>query len=137
MKRFRLTGAFCVLVCVLSLFFAVGAKKEESVKEIAKPYIGTYSCERILFGGEERTEEFSRLSVELKANGTFTLSATDKRGRKYSGGGEYVYDRESDEISFFSPIPYALSGGKMYLERGALRLVSRYDDKLLLIFFKR
>lgn len=107
------------------------------MKDVAKPYIGVYSAERILFGGEDWTEKLSRLAVELKGNGTFTLSATDKRGRKYSGGGEYAYEKEVGEIIFRSPLPYALSGGKAYLEGGGLRLTARYGDKLLIIFLKR
>lgn len=107
------------------------------MKDVAKSYIGVYSAERILFGGEDWTDEFSRLTVELKGNGTFTLSATDKSGRKYSGGGKYAYEKEDDEIVFRSPLPYALSGGKAYLEGGGLRLTARYGDKLLIISFKR
>lgn len=115
----------------------MGAKKEDGLKDVAKPYIGVYVAERILFGGQDRTDEFSRLAVELKANGRFSLTAVDERGRKYSGGGSYVYEKEDGEITFRSSISYALSGGKAYLEHGTLRLIARYDDKLLIISFKR
>lgn len=72
------SAAFASAVVLSPLLFSVSALG--GLKDVAQPYLGTYECEQIFFGGEERTDDFDYLRIELRPKGELKLSVKKRTG---------------------------------------------------------
>lgn len=78
-RQIRLQSAAFSSAIVLSSLLAGAAG---GLKDISKPYLGTYECEKIYFGEKEYTDYFDYVRFELKGKGELALSYREKGGRK-------------------------------------------------------
>lgn len=91
---------FFLLLCLALTLSACDVAQMSTLPELTKPYAGVYKCESIILGGEDMTEKFSKLDLELRYNGTFALSYEDEWGGKGEYCGNYSVDGEAEEITF-------------------------------------
>ncbi len=91
---------FFLLLCLALTLSACDVAQMSTLPELTKPYAGVYKCESIILGGEDMTEKFSKLDLELRYNGTFALSYEDEWGGKGEYHGNYSVDGEAEEITF-------------------------------------
>ena len=133
-----LTKIACVVLALFLSPFLFGntQKKEEGIKEITKPYIGTYECERLMFGGEDCTEKFVYFRVELTGDGQFIVRAKDKKGKKHGGAAAYRAEDEEGKFVLFQKrfvstkkIPFEIHGGEKTLS-------TRFGPKMVSILLK-
>ena len=126
-----------VCIAVFSFFVCSGFQKDGGLKEITKPYLGVYTCEKVQLADSNYLRYFKKITIELKADETFSLSAQPKLGRKISAGGGYVYDEEENCFLLKTENKKNLSDGRMSIEKGKLYIRARYGKKLLIAVFSR
>lgn len=134
----KAVATLVALICTVMLCpFLLGAKKTGSVKEITKPYLGVYQCEKILVGGEDRTKKFKVLELELKENGDFYMRGKEKIGKRFQQKGSYLLDEESGEFQIKSDgkIPLKKIEGKY--EKGKITVTACLGRKMLVLVFSR
>ncbi|MBQ8885938.1 MAG: hypothetical protein IJY62_06195 [Clostridia bacterium] len=104
MNRF-ITKIFSVfLAFFLAPFLLANARfdgESSDLKDVAKPYVGTYECEEILFGGKNETDAFEYFRLELTLNGEVKISTKDKRGHKRTAKGAYKQDKKSGKFQIY------------------------------------
>ena len=87
MKAFILT----ILLSIVTLF---PASKDNTLKDIAKPYLGTYECRSAQIGSKDCLEKFSYICLELQDEENFVLLYQEKGDGKKEVKGKYTYDKE-------------------------------------------
>lgn len=109
------------LLCVAMTLCSCEVAEMGTLPELSKPYLGVYRCESISLGGEDMTEKFQSIELELGYNGSFSLSYKDERGRK----GEYhgSYETDGEEITFTAlrgikntSFTFPMEKGKIYVD---------------------
>lgn len=79
------------------ILFLLGVSlPKETLTDITKPYLTTYTCERMVMGRENLLDEFERVTIELKEDGYIYRFETleGKMERK----GKYIYDETEHTI---------------------------------------
>lgn len=121
-------------VCAVFLFCALfltgcDVKEMSSLRELSRPYVGEYRCNKLTLGGEDLLGRFEAIKLTLTYFGDFTLCYTDM----WKGEGEYSgrYLAEEDSVLFLIP-----SGGeeKRYrfpYEEGKILVDLPLGEKLL------
>lgn len=99
MKTIRLKSSFLVGLCSLLLFFS---QKSGDLKQITKPYLGTYECESATLGVKEYMQDFAYIRLELKKDNAFTIYYKTQDGKKGEESGTYCYDEKTETITFQS-----------------------------------
>ena len=72
MRKLLLTGVSLVLC--LFLLCGCNVSRMSTLPELSKPYAGLYECEKVTLGGEDFTDRFEYLRLELSYGGEFRLS---------------------------------------------------------------
>ena len=92
---------YCVLLCAACVFlpFFSGntAKKNDSLKDLAKTYLGVYDCKEMRYGGKDLSEYIKSVTMELKEGGNYEVNLTLKSGEKKKASGRY--EAEKDKIT--------------------------------------
>ena len=96
MKKYMIKSS--LLAGLLALLFAMPDFKSGSLTDITKPYLGEYECKKIVFDGEDHSDWFSDVRLELKPDKTFVLTYP-QNGKKHETKGRYVYDEQSETIT--------------------------------------
>ena len=96
-KRFFKT--LCCAFAVSALLSCANVK-DGSLEDITKPYLGEYHCISATLGDREYVDDFSFITLDLKKDGAFVLRYETKEGIKGEQSGEYVYDKESETVTF-------------------------------------
>ncbi len=125
------------LLSFLCFFTFGGFKKDGGIKEIVKPYLGVYACEKARLDEKDFLRYFKKITIELKADETFFLTACPKLGRKMSAGGGYFYDQDADCFKLRAESKRTLPEGSMRTDKGKLYIQVRYGNKLLFAVFSR
>lgn len=86
------------LITLCALFSPV----KSDLKDISKPHLGYYSCEKATLSGVDLKEKFSSIKLELKKDNTFTLTFEKKRGGRGEEQGRYEYNAEKESIRILS-----------------------------------
>ena len=114
---------FCVLAMCLTLVGACGCdvKEMSSLSDLTKPYAGLYECKTLRLGGKECKEDFKKLCIELKSDGTYEFYYKDLNGEQKRETGEYAADGGAAKIVFTPkeqkyPRTYALRKGVIYID---------------------
>ena len=90
----------CSLVAGLTaLLLSCSGGRKESLKEIAKPYLGIYECTDARVGEQEYLSRFDRVELELQEDGVFLLHYCEKNGKPQTQKGRYRYDSERGELT--------------------------------------
>lgn len=97
-KRIILKSAAFASAAVLSPLL-LNVSELGGLKDVAQPYLGTYECEQIFFGGEERTDDFDYLRIELRPKGELKLFCKEKDGHKWEKEAKYSYDAETNKLT--------------------------------------
>ena len=107
------------------------------LKDISKPYLGTYECEEIFLGGEDRSGDFEYLRIELSDGGKMMLYYREKSGKKGEAEGKYTYDREAKTITLYTDFMGRELKRSFPLEGGEIDISARYGGKTLVMKFVR
>ena len=83
---------------IISLLFIFPCLKTQSLKEIARPYLGEYVCQSATLGGKDLLQNANWMLL-LKADGHFLLVCKGKNETRREEG-EYHYHFETQTISF-------------------------------------
>lgn len=126
-----------ILLAIFSFLFCSGFKKDESIKQITQPSLGVYTCEKMLLGDSDFLRYFKKISLEIKKDETFSLTAQPKLGKKICAGGNYQYDEDAECFLLLTQSKKNLSDGRMKTEQGKLYVRARYGKKLLFAVFSR
>ncbi len=87
-----------LLAGLSALALLLPAVKDNSLKDIAKPYIGVYECKHATLGSTDVLSEFSTLTLELTDAEHYVLYYQRKTGKKEKQKGRYRYDKEQRSI---------------------------------------
>ena len=119
--------------CILAGIAALAFYLPNTIKEIAKPYLGVYECKEARLGSEDYLQRFEDITLELKGDGEFILSFQEKGGKTRREKGKYTYDEKRGVIT--------LDGGSMKrefpLKDGALRFQLSLGGKWLSVLFEQ
>lgn len=124
-----------VFAGILSLFLLFPGWKQQTLKEITKPYLGEYECKQATFDGEDYLKDFSYIRLELKAENMFELSYADKENHKGKTTGKYVYDPQRKVLTLESE-----KGGikkSFPLKDGEICITIFFGDKTLAMKFEQ
>lgn len=110
--------------------------KYDTLKDIAKPYLGEYECKIATLSGEDYLEQFRTLVLELKSENEYELRYQLKNGYKGKDGGKYTYDAERQTLR--------LSKGEkgewkrdIPLQNGKISLSITVGEKILYLQFEQ
>lgn len=129
-----------LLICfmtVLSFVLLGGCDVNEmsSLKEISKPYVGTFVCEELLYGEVNRLPLFEVCRLTLRADETFELYMKTQTGEQASYVGEYRCEKDLRHICFDVSVrshkvsrSFAYESGKIIVEEniGGRLLFARF-----------
>ena len=127
-KGLFLTGLLCACVMCMT---ACDVSEMGTLSDLSKPYTGFYECESIYLGGDDYTEHFDDLRLELGYDGKFELSYRDKNGGKGSYRGTYSADPEAGEITFSAQMGLARKSFTFPMEKGKIYVDYMLRGKLL------
>ncbi len=101
MRKNRFVAVLFTILC--ALFVLCACEKVEdmgSLPDISKPYTGEYLLQKLTVGGEDFTEKFESVKLNLGYDGKFKLSYAEKEGKRGGYAGEYEVSLEREEITF-------------------------------------
>ncbi len=108
-------------------------EKSDSLKEITKPHVGFYECKEIYFNGENKTDEYKNLTVELTAKNQFILRYQDKDGKKIEKKCKYSYNQETGVVKLKNMRGLWGVKSKITLQKGEMNVFVRFGKKNLKI----
>ena len=113
---------FCLAALCFTLVCACGCSVKDmgTLSDLTKPYAGLYECKTITLGGRELKEDFSKLLLELKSNGTYVFSYEGINGERNKQTGEYSASDREGKITFTPkeqkyPRTYSMQKGVIYI----------------------
>ncbi len=119
--KHQIFAAFLLLAAALS-FTACDAEEMGTLGDLTRPYAGFYECEEIALGGEDMTEKFEKLSLELRHDGSYALSYRMTDGNEGGYTGSYSIDEEKGRITFTGKQGTRSSSFSFPYEKGAIRM---------------
>lgn len=90
--RFILLGLCCLLLS------SNAWSKDGKLKDVARPYLGTYECTQLFFAGENLLGRFALFRVELKTDGGSVYYREKKSKSTKTIPFDYEYNSEKKEI---------------------------------------
>lgn len=133
-KQIRLkSAALCSVVVLSPLLF--NAASLGGLKDIAEPYLGTYECEQIFVGDEEKTDKFDYVRLELKPKGEMKLFFKEKGGLKSEAEARYTYDTEKNVLTIYANVAGAEKKKQFPVKKGTIDVSVRYGGKMLMMKF--
>ncbi len=133
-KRQVLKSSLLASLTALSLLLP--NVKNPNLTDITSPHLGFYECEYARLSGEEFSDDFEYIYLELKANETFVISYCKKGGKEQKEQGKYKYDKEKESVAFFLSDANALKR-TFPLKDGELLITLRFGGKTLNAKFKQ
>lgn len=115
----------------------VQIKSGDSLKEIAKPYLGVYECEWLYFGGEDKKDIFEYLRVELKTKDELVLTYKLKDGDTGKVPLSYKYDFDEKMLRVSGQWLLLKIDRKFPLKNGEITVVMNLFGKLVNVKFSR
>ena len=123
-----------ILTVLCALFLFCACEKVEdmgSLPDLSKPYTGEYALKKLTLGGEEYTEKFEYVKLNLDGDGKFALSYKEKKGQSGSYQGEYEVDLEKQEITLSSKAGLRTVERTFPMENGTIYIDLKLGTKLL------
>lgn len=134
MRKLLLTGVSLVLC--LFLLCGCNVSRMSTLPELSKPYAGLYECEKVTLGGEDFTDRFEYLRLELSYGGEFRLSYRGKEGGEGQYGGTYRMNAEGDAITFTGKTGLRSVSRTFPVKNGAILVELTFGRKLFYAEFK-
>ncbi len=126
LRMWKFMLVFVILLSVCS-FSGCDVTRMSSLEDLSKPYTGVYACDRLMFGAENRTDDFSFLRLELDYGGGFTFSYETKEGGCGEWEGTYAVDPKRGELTL-TAVQSGISGSRTFrMEDGAIL----FEDQVL------
>lgn len=131
MKSSVLVGVFCLLLT------ANGWSKDGKLTDVARPYLGTYECETLYFGGDDKLGDFDYFRLEILSDGTMKLlyKAKDKDPKEVPL--KYEYDSNKQEVTVRGQWGIIKSQQTFPLKNGELNAMLRFGSKQIIVKFKK
>ena len=107
--------------------FLLGNAKQSDLKEISKPYAGTYAC--------NLSEYISAATLELKNDGTYVLSVEMKNGKTRKSAGDYEVNGET--IAFIDKTKKHAPRRVFSRRNDEIEVVTMLHGKTLFFLFTR
>ena len=128
----------CAAACsALALLFALPKVSQmSSLEELSLPHLGYYTCEEVILGGKEITDDFSLLRIELKRDGKMLLSMRDALGRERTQEFSYEYT-QGEELLLRAQVGERTVERKLRFEDGVILFVENLGGKVLIAKFSR
>ena len=130
-KSFLKGFLFLTLFCVLLALCGCGVSQLSTLPQLAKPYLGVYECEKVTLGGEDYTEKFDSLRLELSYGGEYSLTYKIKNGAEGELRGTYEADPETEEITFHGKAGFAEKEFTFPMKQGKIFVDYSFGGKLL------
>ena len=130
-KSSTLVGAFCLILATN------GWTKDGKLTEISRPYLGTYECESLYYGGEDKLDSFEYFRLELQTEGKMKLLYREKDKAPKEIPLEYEYDEQTKELIVRGQWGIFKAEKKIPLEKGELNAVLRLGGKQIIVKFKK
>lgn len=125
-------------VGAILLFVTAGAwSKDGKLTEIAKPYLGTYECERLYVGDDDKIEEFEYVRLELCKDGELKLIYKQPKNRPEQVSMEYRYDEQTKTLYVKGKLGVWRLDKSFLLNNGELTGEMRLGNKNVVVKFKR
>lgn len=134
MKRNVLKSSALTGIAALVLAFAPLKKGE--LTDIAKPHLGFYECESATLSGDDLSDEFEYVRLELKTDGAFVLYYRKTGGKERTEKGKYTYDKDKGEITLAAGEGNAIKRS-FPLKDGVMDVTLRIGTKTLQMKFKQ
>ena len=103
---------------------------------VAKPYVGQYACVSATLGGKDMLVKFREVYLELKQDGTFEITAVEKKGKVRRAEGNYVYDEENELLVFTAKLLGKKRTKKVFWEDGTFVIEQKVVGKNLVLKFR-
>lgn len=132
MKHIKLRS----LAAIPFLLCAIDLAAMTNLKDISKPYAGTYDCEYILFNGDNLLDKFDYVQMELLPSGLYKIEFRDANGIKGLYRGHYTYDTKEEKITIDENIFGKKVSKTFPVEKGEISVPVQYGDLLLYVKFK-
>ena len=115
--------------------FLLGNAKQSDLKEISKPYAGTYACKEMRYGERDLSEYISAATLELKNDGTYVLSVEMKNGKTRKSAGDYEVNGET--IAFIDKTKKNAPRRVFSRKNDEIEVISTLHGKTLYFLFSR
>lgn len=103
MRKKSFIAVLLTVFCALFLFCACEKVEDMgSLPDLTRPYTGEYVLKKLTLGGEDYTEKFDSVKLNLGYNGKFRLSYKEADGQSGNYAGDYEVSTEREEITFSS-----------------------------------
>ena len=116
---------------------SVKTKPNDSLKEIAKPYLGVYDCKWLYYGSEDKKDVFEYLRVELKTKGELLVSYKLKNGEGGKVPLSYEYDFDEKILRVTGQWLLLKIDKKFPLTNGEITVVMNLFGKLVNVKFAK
>ncbi len=107
---------------------------DDSIKHIAKPYLGEYECKQATLGSDDCLDNVKTFELELLDDGKFRILYQEEGGKRQEFTGKYVYDDKKKTITFVG------ANGRFKrefpLRKGVLTVSLPMQGKLLVVQFQ-
>jgi len=123
-----------VLVPLLTL--ALNVMAFTGLKDIARPYLGTYECKYARLGERDLLEELDYITFALTPKNIFKIEFRDKNGVKGLYRGHYSFSEKDKTITINENI-FGKKVTKTFIaERGTIQVNLKFGDEPLAIKFE-
>jgi hypothetical protein len=130
-KSFALVGVLCIFLA------ANGWSKDDSLSELACPYLGEYTCESIYFNSEDKLADFDYFKLEILSQGEMKLHIKEKARKGKTVVLSYEYDEAKKEFLVKSNFALFKKEERVIFQDGKLTAVLRLGGKQILVKFSK
>lgn len=123
-----------LIVPILTL--AINALAMTGLKDIARPYLGTYECKYARLGEEDLLDTLDYIRFELLPKDIFKIEFRDKNGVKGLYRGHYTFSEKNGEITINENIFGKKVKKTFSAENGAIQVNLKFGDVPLSIKFE-
>lgn len=132
MRKKYLIAVLLNVLCALFMFCACEKVEDMgSLPDLSKPYTGEYTLKKLTLGGEDYTDKFDSVKLELDYDGEFELTYKEKNGQKGSYSGEYSVSAEREEITLSSKAGMRSVSRTFPMKDGSILIDLKLGTKLL------
>lgn len=111
------------------LLTGCNVKEMSSLRDVSKPYVGEYQCEKLTLGGNDMLGRFEYVRLNLEYDGKFTLSYCGENGSKGKFGGEYDFGENG--VTFTADYGQIYESRTFPYEKGVLYIEYPFGGTLL------
>lgn len=122
------------ILCMLfpcALFCGCNVSEMSTLSDLSKPYVGFYECDKVQLGGEDMTEQFDYIRLELDYGGDFSLTYRSTDGNEGGYQGTYETDTEAGEITLRAKTGLVSKSFTFPMEKGKIYVDYMLNGKLL------